>query len=89
MPSVHRAAAHQRTLAMLFEHPLSHNIEWKDVLHFLESIGTTAEGGHGSLHVAVNGKTAVLHGTKRKTLDDTQVMQLRHFLRNAGIEPAP
>ena len=85
MPPLHRAATHERILAMLFTHPLSHNIEWRDVIHLLQSIGTTAEGGHDTLHVTVNGKTVVLHGAHHKTLDQNQVMQLRHFLRAAGI----
>jgi hypothetical protein len=86
MPTVHRAAAHERTLEMLFAHPLSGNIEWRDVLHLLDSVGTTAEGGHDTVHVTVNGQATVLHGTRHKTLGEEQVMQLRHFLRAAGVE---
>ncbi len=79
---------HQRTLAMLFEHPLNHNIEWPDVLHLLESLGTVSEGGKGSLHVTVNGQTTVLHPPKHKDLKDSeQLMEIRHFLRRAGIQP--
>lgn len=86
MPPVHRAAAHERILEMLFAHPLSHNIEWRDALHLLQSIGTTSEGGHDTLHATVNGKTVILHGTEHKALREEQVMQLRHFLRDAGVE---
>ena len=87
MASVHRAGTHERTLGMLFEHPLSHNIEWRDVVQMLAAIGTTKEGGHDTLHATVNGKTVILHGTHHKTLGSEQVMQLRHFLRDAGVEP--
>ncbi len=89
MTSAHRAGAHERTLGMLFEHPMSHNIEWRDVLQLLAAIGTTKEGGHDTLHATVNGKTVILHGTHHKTLGSEQVMQLRHFLRDAGVQPAP
>ena len=87
MASVHRAGTHERTLGMLFEHPLSHNIEWRDVVQLLAAIGTTKEGGHDTLHATVNDKTVILHGTHHKTLGSEQVMQLRHFLRDAGVEP--
>jgi hypothetical protein len=86
----HRAAAHQRTLGMIFEHPTSHNIEWRDVIHMLDSIGTTADGGHDGLRVTVNQKTVVFHHTQDKTLTNEQVQQMRHFLRDAGIQvPQP
>jgi hypothetical protein len=86
MPPVHRAAVHERTIEMLFAHPLSRNIEWRDVVHLLQSIGTTTEGGHDTLHATVNGQTVILHGTEHKALRAEQVMQLRHFLRAAGVE---
>jgi hypothetical protein len=89
MTSAHRAGAHERILGMLFEHPMSHNIEWRDVLQLLDAIGSTKEGGHDTVHATVNGKTVILHGTHHKALGSEQVMQLRHFLRDAGVQPAP
>ena len=84
--TAHRAGTHQRTLELLFEHPMSHNIEWRDVVGFLDSIGTTTQGGHDSLHATINGKTVALHGTAHKTLSNEHVMKLRHFLRDAGVD---
>lgn len=80
-------ASHERTLGMLFEHPTSHNIEWRDVIHMLDSIGATADGGHDGLRATVNGKTVVFHHAYQKALTDDQVHQMRHFLRDAGIQP--
>ena len=87
MPSVPPAASHQRILGMLFEHPMSHNIEWRQVVHLLESLGTTVDGTHDSLHVTVNNETIVLHEPKHKDLAEEQIVQIRHFLLRAGIEP--
>jgi hypothetical protein len=87
MPSAHRAASHERTLGMLFEHPMPHNIEWRNVVHLLEALGTTVDGTHDSVHVTVNNETVVLHRPKHKDLTEEQVMQVRHFLLRAGIEP--
>lgn len=86
MENKHHAAGHERTLALLFEHPMSHNIEWKDVVRLLQTIGVVREGGHDTTHATVNGHTVMLHHTHEKTLTGDQVMQLRHFLRGAGIE---
>jgi hypothetical protein len=84
----HRAATHQRTLEMVFEHPMSHNIEWRNIVSLLESIGTVVEGTHDALHVTVNDETVVLRRPKHKDIPEEQLMQLRHFLRRAGVEPA-
>ena len=34
---------HQATLAKILAHPVSHNIQWHDVLSLLESVGTVRE----------------------------------------------
>jgi hypothetical protein len=80
-------ASHERTLGLLFEHPTSHNIEWRDVDSLLNSLGTATEGANGAVHITVNGQTVVLHRPKHKDVTEEQVIELRHFLRRAGIEP--
>jgi hypothetical protein len=72
---------------MLFEHPMNHNIEWREVVHLLESLGTVVEGANDSFHVTVNSQTVVLHRPRQKDLTAEQIMQLRHFLLRAGVEP--
>ena len=43
--------SHQRdTMAQIFNHPLSHNIEWHAVLSLLNAVGTVQETHKG--HVA-------------------------------------
>jgi hypothetical protein len=87
MASMHRAASHQRTLGMLFEHPMTHNIEWRQVVHLLQSLGTAVDGTHDSLHVTINNEAVVLRRPKHKDLAEEQIIELRHFLRRAGVEP--
>jgi hypothetical protein len=87
MSAIDPTASHQRVLGMLFEHPMSHNIEWRQVVHLLDSLGTTADGTHDSLHVTVNNETIVLHRPKHKDLAEEQIVQIRHFLLRAGIAP--
>jgi hypothetical protein len=87
MASMHRAASHQRTLGMLFEHPMAHNIEWRDVVHLLQSRGTAVDGAGNTLHVTVNQASVVLHRPKHKALAEEQLMEIRHFLLRAGVAP--
>jgi hypothetical protein len=86
MASVNTVTSHQRILGMLFEHPMSHNIEWRQVVHLLESLGTAVEGSHDSLHVTVNNEAIVLHRPKHKDLSEEQIVQIRHFLVRAGVQ---
>ncbi len=87
MDSVHRAASHQRTLGKLFQHPMTHSMEWREVVSLLDSLGTTTEGGHDTLHATVNKVTVVLHRPRHKDVPEEQIMQIRHFLSRAGVEP--
>jgi hypothetical protein len=79
--------SHHRTLGMVYDHPTSHNIEWKDVIHMLNQLGTTEHVGHDGLKATVNGKTVVFHGTHYKTLNDEQVREMRKYLYEVGLQP--
>ena len=53
-----RLNSHQRdTLAAVFRHPLSHNLEWHDMLSFLEALGQVQETHKGHLVVSIGGET--------------------------------
>ena len=40
---VHLSNHHRTTLAKIFQHPVSHNLEWKDVLSLVGALGTVEE----------------------------------------------
>lgn len=82
-------AKHRRTLEAVFAHPISANLEWRDVVALLESLGAVTEEGEGSrVHVALNGRAMTLHRPHpRPTMDKGAVAAIRDFLRNQGIEP--
>jgi hypothetical protein len=40
---------HRNTLRQIFQHPVSHNIEWHAVVSLLEAIGSVAEHHDGML----------------------------------------
>jgi predicted Zn-dependent protease len=80
--------SHQRdTLAAVFRHPTSHNIEWHDVLSLLNAVGTVRETAKGHIEVVIDGKVEVLEPTRHKEIDADQVAILRRLLRSAGYDP--
>ena len=46
---VHLNNHHRNTLRQIFQHPVSHNIEWHAVVSLLEAIGSVAEHHDGML----------------------------------------
>jgi hypothetical protein len=82
-----RLNSHQRdTLAQVFRHPLSHNIEWHDVISLLESVGEAKETHKGHLLVTVGGETETFE-PRHKDIDAEQLALLRKLLKKAGYGP--
>jgi len=76
--------SHQRTFDRIFQHPISHNLEWRDVHALLGEIGDVAKEHNGCLKVTRNGQTLVLHPTSKKDVTEMdEVMALRHFLQKS------
>ncbi|MCR9218822.1 MAG: hypothetical protein NXI21_01210 [Alphaproteobacteria bacterium] len=78
---------HRKVLHALFAHPFNDNIDFGQVQNVLRELGAEIEERHGSkIAVTLNGKTAAFkharHGVPRE-----EVMQLRHFLTDCGVDP--
>jgi hypothetical protein len=78
---------HRDTLAQIFEHPVSHNIEWHAVLSLLGQVGAVKEEHDGSYHVTLGQETETFFRPKNKDISPQQVVDLRRMLRNAGYGP--
>ena len=78
---------HRDTLKLLFEHPPSRNIEWRQVLSLLEAVGTVREEHNGKLHVTVGSETQVIGPPTGKDIDEQLTVDLRRLLRDAGLDP--
>ena len=79
---------HRVTLDKIFSHPLSGNLEWRQVLSLLEAVGTTTQEPNGKLKVELGGETEVLQPPDDKDVDRQTILDLRRLLTNAGIEPS-
>jgi hypothetical protein len=85
----HLGREHAHTLQKIFQHPLSHNVEWRLVRTLLEAAGSVTEEHNGRLRVTINGESSIFHQPITKDLADAQtLLDLRHFLERAGITPA-
>jgi hypothetical protein len=79
---------HRVTLEKIFGHPLSGNVEWRQVLSLLKAVGTTTREPNGKVKVELGGETEVLQPPDGKDVDRQLIVDLRRMLTNAGLEPS-
>jgi hypothetical protein len=72
----------------IFEHPASHNIEWRAVLSLLEAVGTVSVRHDGKVAVKLGPELEYLVPPSGKDIDDQMVVDLRRMLAKAGYAPA-
>jgi hypothetical protein len=77
---------HRDTVRKILQHPVSHNIEWQEVLQLLEEVGTVVERHDGKFTVTVGGETEIFERPRHKDIDAQQVVDLRRMLTNAGYQ---
>jgi len=80
----HLSNHHRSTLRRLFQHPLSHNIEWIAVVSLLEAVGSVTEQPHGKVAIVVGSETEYFDPPARKDIDTQAVVNLRRMLSRAG-----
>jgi hypothetical protein len=78
---------HRHTLEALFAHPLSHNLPWSHVVALINEIGSCVEKSNGEFVLEVAGKRHMMRKPHNKDLTSSEVMDLRHFLMQAGWSP--
>jgi hypothetical protein len=83
----HLDGRHRDTLRQIFQHPTSHNIEWRAVTSLLEAIGTVTVRHDGKLAVKLGDELEFLEPPVGKDIDDQLVIDLRRMLTSAGYNP--
>jgi hypothetical protein len=82
---------HQKVYERVFQHPMPHNLQWREVWAMLGAIddANVVEDDKGNLKVTRNGQTLALHRPRGKDLaDKKELSQVRYFLERSGI-PVP
>jgi hypothetical protein len=80
------SGSHQKVYQKLFQHPMPHNLEWREVWSLLSAMkdAETVEEANGNLKITRNGLSLTLHRPRGKDLADKQeLMQIRHFLERS------
>jgi hypothetical protein len=80
--------AHRRTLDEIFRHPSAHNLEWRHVAALIADIGELHEKPNNEFVFEVGGARHVMRRPHSKDLTSSEVIELRHFLTQAGVSAA-
>jgi hypothetical protein len=83
----HLSSRHRDTVEKIFSHPPSRNIEWREVVSLLETIGTVTHEHNGKLKVTLGPETEVLPAPHGKDVDVQITVDLRRMLGQAGFAP--
>lgn len=75
---------HRDTLRKIFTHPASGNLEWRQVISLLESVGTVQEEHNGKFKVTLGPETEVIERPRGKDIDKQMIVDLRRMLAGAG-----
>jgi hypothetical protein len=76
---------HRATVEKIYNHPVSHNIQWHDVLSLLQSVATVTEEPDGRYTVTLGPETETFDAPRHHDIDEQQVVDLRRMLKRAGI----
>lgn len=74
-------------MRQIFEHPVSHNIEWRAVMSLLEAVGSVTVRHDGKVAVKIGAGQAFLVPPAGKDIDEQMVVDLRRMLASAGYQP--
>ena len=83
----HLSNHHRNTLRELFQHPVSHNIEWHAVVSLLEALGSVVEHRDGKVAITLGPDTQFFDPPAGKDIDAQAVVDLRRMLAGAGYGP--
>ncbi len=77
----HLSNRHRDTLTAIYQHPVSHNVRWKDVVSLLNAVGTVEEEHNGNLKVHVGNETEVFRHSHGDDANEQQIVDLRRMLK--------
>jgi hypothetical protein len=79
--------SHRHTLEAIFRHPLTHNLQWSDVVGLIGELGAAHEKANNEFVFEVAGRRHIMHKPHTKDLTTSELIGVRHFLMQAGCSP--
>jgi hypothetical protein len=74
------------TLGHIFQHPITHNLEWRDIRGLFETLGEVEHEHNGNLKVTLHGNTTVFHSPADSNVATVEeITKIRHFLHESGV----
>ena len=84
------SGSQQLTYQSIFHHPMSHNVEWRNLQSMFQALGNVVDDHNGTLTVTRNGHELVLHPAPGDEVAEiSSLMEIRHFLRSSGSKETP
>ena len=80
--------AERRVLDRIFQHPLSHNLSWREIVELFEAVGEFEHSHNGNLVLKLGTNHMAFETAHAKDLSANDVMALRHLLSRAGWTPS-
>lgn len=77
----------RRVVDRIFQHPMSHNLSWRDVVALFKAAGEVEHSQSGKLVLKLGKGHLSFETAHDKDLPANDVMALRHFLIRAGWTP--
>ena len=77
---------HARVLREIFAHPLAHNLEWPDVVGLINSLGSAEPRHDGKYEFQIGSVNAVFTKPRHKDIEVDDLLELRRFLKDAGVD---
>ncbi len=74
----------RKTLKLLFAHPLSHNLKWKDAVSLFKALGSVEEKSKNEFSFRIGHEHHVMSKPASKDLISSELILLRHFAARAG-----
>lgn len=78
----------KKILEAIFAHPISSNIDFKDMEKAISSVGVSIEEkAANKVSLSMDGRSVVIHRPHQHTLPKDEVAVIRAFLIDCGITP--
>jgi hypothetical protein len=75
------------TIDAIYQHPISHSLEWPDVIALFAKIGTVEHKTNNDFVFAIGGERHLMRKAHGGNLPADDVVEFRHMLTRAGWSP--
>ena len=79
--------ASRMTMGALYQHPLSHNVQWSDVVALFAKLGTVDQESSNEIAFSIGGECHRVRKPHGKDLTGADVTVFRHMLSRSGWSP--